>query len=392
AFLCALMTAGGCKDDSGDRYALIPPTFMGTLMVEGYAVGDDCEAAAAAMSAAAKEVDRSVNINGTSHIYNGTPADAVPLYRLNQAGANVEVELDFHAYMMLKRAQGFYRVTDKLFNPAITPVLELWGIDLAQIELDTPFPGYADVTDALGAYCNYDGLELEERIENGETKYFARKQDGRMKLDLGAQAKGYAADLAIERARQFEKIDGLMINISGNVYVWGRPPRIYEKGKLKTYGEDGKFIVYVANPLSGGEFVKVNTTDISVVTSGDYERCKKIGDVLVAHIVDGVTGLPVNVVHTADGYKYRGGLSSVTIFNESSERADVFATAVMLMGYERGLEFLKEQNIQAALLIGNDLDKQYYFYEADPGGLMTRNSKDSDALRAGFTPYIPIIS
>ena len=72
-------------------------------------------------------------------------------------------------------------------------------------------------------------------------------------------------------------------------------------------------------------FSHLNITNVSVATSGNYEKFAIIDGKKYSHTIDPKTGLPVR------------GIKSVTIICTNAEVADAMATPVMIMGIKAGL-------------------------------------------------------
>lgn len=366
AILTVLTSIAACFScDNTEVYELRAKIFGG-LMLEGLLFSSKAKAIEGELTKLLTDIDNSVNINGSQ----ADKSKDTVLIKLNKAKKDEEVELDIHAYTMLKRAlDEFYEFTGHLFNPAISPLVELWGVDAKNLDNDDfPIPTIEQVNDAM---LNTDFSKLSVYTRDG--KYYAKKSADNMRFDLGAQAKGYATDEAINIINKY-KPTGALISLSGNVYVAGK--RIKE-------GVSRDWVVAVRNPhMLDSHFAGFDVTDISVVTSGDNERFKYYTsggkEFKAAHIIDGVTGLPLNVEYTEGMYRNKTGLTSVSVFNVSSERADVYGTKLILLGMERAIEFAEAEGLDV-LLIGTD--KTYAFVSKN----IYATAEDSERLREGFT-------
>ena len=154
---------------------------------------------------------------------------------------------------------------------------------------------------------------------------------GGAQIDLGAIAKGYAAD-RVAADMKAAGIESALLNLGGNVLVIGS----------RTDGEAWR--VAVADPMNTEAVVGVlAVTDKAVVTSGTYERYFREGAVRYHHLLDPQTGKPA-----------RTGLESVTIVCDSSMRADILSTALFVMGEEKALEFWKQVGGFEMILIRED--------------------------------------
>jgi thiamine biosynthesis lipoprotein len=133
-------------------------------------------------------------------------------------------------------------------------------------------------------------------------------------LDLGAIAKGYAADEAVRIMAQARVLGGL-IDLGGNIVVYGE-----KEGKTP-------WRIGIQDPLENrGAYLGVlEVRNKSVVTSGVYERFLELEGKRYHHILSAQTGYPVE-----------NGLLSVTVVADHSVDADALATAAFALGYEPG--------------------------------------------------------
>ena len=150
--------------------------------------------------------------------------------------------------------------------------------------------------------------------------WYVQLSDPDAALDVGGIAKGWIAD-ELGKYLQHEGFENFLINLGGNVLARGHNAQ----GKPWTIG--------ITNPFPDqSENVVVQCTGESVVTSGTYERCFQKNGVLMHHILDPRTGLPV-VTDTV----------GATIVCEKSIDAEGFSTTALALGVENGLAFCKAQ-------------------------------------------------
>ena len=81
-------------------------------------------------------------------------------------------------------------------------------------------------------------------------------------------------------------------------------------------------------------------TDIALATSGDYRNFFEQGGNRYSHSIDPASGLPV-----------RHNLASVTVLAPSVMRADALATALLIMGPERGLALAEQQGLAVLFIL-----------------------------------------
>jgi FAD:protein FMN transferase len=168
---------------------------------------------------------------------------------------------------------------------------------------------------------NYRNISVDE---SNQTVFLKEKG---MRIGFGGIAKGYAAD----RARELLVSAGVscgIVNAAGDLTAWGSR----SNGKRWTIG-------IAAPDETKHPFSSLNITDMSVATSGDYEKFATINGKKYAHTIDPKTGLPVP------------GIKSVTIICPYAELADAMATPVMVMGIKKGLDLVNQVRDMHCIII-----------------------------------------
>lgn len=224
--------------------------------------------------------------------------------RINaRAGAAVPVNKE--VYEILERAQEYARITDGAFNVTIGPLIDAWGIGAEQQRV----PDDAELQPILQA-VGLEHLDLSNPLEVRLTHPDAA-------LDLGGIAKGYAIDRAVEMLAQHQ-ITSALVNAGGDIRCIGVKPD-------GTPWQVGLQHPRDATKLSG----IVAIDDTAIATSGDYERFFLRDGVRYHHLLHPHTGRPARACQ------------SVTILTDTAEAADVFATALFIMGPDQGLRMLE---------------------------------------------------
>jgi thiamine biosynthesis lipoprotein len=208
---------------------------------------------------------------------------------------------------LLETALYYAELSGGAFDPTIGPLVRLWGIGTDSERV----PGEEEIAEAL-KLINWRDLLIDR--ESGTA--FLRREG--MALDLGAIAKGYAGDETLRIAKE-GKVKRAVFDLGGNIVTLGGRE---QKGKTIIHWRIG-----IQNPLMGrGSYIGVvPVNDMSVVTSGVYERYFESGGKNFHHLLS-----------TADGYPVENGLLSVTIVTPSSTAADALSTVVFTLGFERG--------------------------------------------------------
>lgn len=309
AFLLLLCLAGCTpqpKSYTADFFAM--DTFMSIT-----AYGEDEQAA----QDTAVQLEQ--RINALEPALSRTREDS-DLYRLNHAdGAVCEVSED--TYAAIEAAVQFAEWTGGAFDPTMAPLTDLWGINTDHAHV----PAQAEIDAAL-THVGYQNIEL---LGNNQVRLLNGAQ-----LDLGGIGKGFATDAA---AAMLDGTRGVLATLGGNIGAYGENPN----------RDSGNWVVGIADPDDNAAFIAtVEVRDLSVVTSGDYERYFEQDGKRYHHIFDPATGYPAD-----------SGLRSVTVIDESSTRADALTTALFVMGLEEGMAFCGQNDIAAVFVTA---DKQVH--------------------------------
>jgi thiamine biosynthesis lipoprotein len=228
--------------------------------------------------------------------------------RINQSAGVQPVQVHDEVIALIQKAVYFAEKSGGAFDPTIGPLSVLWAIGTDDARVPT-----REEIDALLPLVDYRKIVIDEAAH---TVFLP--QPG-MILDLGAIAKGYAADELVRIARS-HAVTRAVIDLGGNVYVYG----------VKADGT--KWRVGIKNPENpgGDPVVRLEVSENSIVTSGMYERYFEQDGVRYHHILNPKTGYPA----------YNGVLSS-TIVSQSSLAADALSTAVFVLGKDKGLALLE---------------------------------------------------
>jgi len=250
--------------------------------------------------------------------------------RINDNAGIQPVKVHEDTFKVIEKALEYAKLSKGAFDITVYPIVQLWGITTEHPRVPTD----EEIREKL-KFVDYQKVILNE--DEG-TVYLQEKGMG---IDLGAIAKGYAADEVVRVLRE-EGVQHALINMGGNVIVVGNKPN----------GQPWR--IGIQDPRSDGvqqHIAVVEAVNESVVSSGDYERYikdvyQKTG-VRYHHIFDPATGYPANQ-----------GLMATTVVAENSADADALSTIVFVMGAEKGLGLVEQIGNAEALAV--TVDKKIY--------------------------------
>jgi thiamine biosynthesis lipoprotein len=250
------------------------------------------------------------------------------LMQINNNAGIAPVKIPDDLLEVLEQAKRYAKLSHGAFDPTVGPLVNLWGIGTE----DQKIPAAREIAERL-ALIDWQDL-IVDRHEG--TAFLKRKG---MALDLGAIAKGYAADEAARIAKE-GGASRAIIDLGGNVMAIGGRRHIWRQEQGNTAWRVG-----VQNPQEErGAYIGVLLAqDKAVVTSGVYERFFEAEGTRYHHIFS-----------TIDGYPVDNGLLSVTIVADRSIDADALSTAVFALGYEQGMALLETVPNAQAIFVFED--------------------------------------
>lgn len=239
------------------------------------------------------------------------------LMRLCRDGHTAPVAVSADLFTVLTAAQQLAEETGGAFDVTLGPVIRLWRTARREKWL----PAESDLK-AAAARTGYRNVLLDP----AKRTVFLKLAD--MQLDLGAIAKGYAADEALAVLRS-HRITRALVAASGDLAIGDPPPGTtgWRVGVDSYRAEEGRFSRTLI------------LRNAAISTSGDTEQFTEIGGVRYSHIIDPAT------LH---GLTQRIG---VTVIAARGLDADSLATALSVLGRERGLELIAKRRCAASLFV-----------------------------------------
>lgn len=238
----------------------------------------------------------------------------------NQHHENQWVDISNETLNVIQAGQQVSKLSDGAFDMTIGNLVNLWGFG-PTINLDS-IPQQHKI-DALINQIGYQKLQLTSQPPQ------ILKTSPQIYLDLSAIAKGYAVD-AIAKVLLDLHIEHFMVEIGGEIVTHG-----YKS-------VNNPWVIGVQSPATVEQSVqkRLYLTDIAMATSGDYRNYFEQDGVRYSHTIDPRTGHPIN--HQ---------LASVTVIGSTCMLADAYATAIMVLGPIKGMEFANKNNIAILMII-----------------------------------------
>lgn len=248
-------------------------------------------------------------------IYHAYP-EMANLYTVNEKAGTAPVVVDEAVLQLLDLAIGsFYDLTAGRTNVAMGAVLSIWHT-YREAAGEDPTAARVPALELLQAAADHcDPADVILDWENS-TVYLA---DSKLRLDVGAVAKGFALQQIVEALRD-DQVDGYMLNVGGSIYTLGSKP------------DGADWVVGIQNPdVTGAQayLCTVGLRDMTLVTSGAYQRYYEVDGVRYHHIIDPDTLMPSRQ------------FSSVTILSEDAALADALSTACFNLSLEAGMALVE---------------------------------------------------
>ncbi len=231
-----------------------------------------------------------------------------PVSRINNSAYTI-INVESEIYNLIVLCDSITKLSNGCFDVSLNNIIRVWGFDS-----DNRHIPEASVIDSALKLSGWKDVKLF-----GENKIFKQRK---VELNFGAIAKGYAVDKAINILRK-SGIKQALVNAGGEVSVIGN-----------------NWIVGIQHPDEINSIIKrIKLNGYTVATSGDYEQYFEVDGVRYHHILDPETGYPSK------------GLQSVTIINKSNAFADALATAVFVMGEEKGMKLIESLDDTEVMII-----------------------------------------
>lgn len=221
---------------------------------------------------------------------------------------------------VMQAAEAVHKASDGRFDTTMGPLIDLWGFGTNPATL---VPSDAQIDDAKLRAGHQNSIIVENRS--------LTKVHPDAKIYLSAIGKGYGAD-AVGHAIKALGITDFMIEIGGDLYASGKNP------------DGAPWQVGIEKPaaLSGGVHDVIGVSGLGLASSGDYRNYFERDGKRYSHIIDPTTGRPI--AHKT---------ASATVLADNAMLADAWATAMLTLGRDKGLEIAQRHDV-AVLFIDRD--------------------------------------
>ncbi|CAM8643233.1 FAD:protein FMN transferase [Sphingobium cupriresistens] len=226
--------------------------------------------------------------------------------RFNRLGLRAWMQLPTDMLTVLRAGLDMARLSGGAFDPAIGQLVDQWGFG----------PGHGPAAKSVTA--PWTCIEVEgDRAR--------RRAD--VALDFSGIAKGFAVDAAAAQLRAMG-VANFLIEIGGELRGEGIKPDI------QPWWVDVESPPDLAVPT-----LRIALCGQCVATSGDYRRFRLEDGARLSHSIDPATGAPI-----------APGVASVTVLHDSAMMADAWATAITVMGADRGMALATRHDLAARLV------------------------------------------
>ena len=235
---------------------------------------------------------------------------SLSLYRpgslINRFNAGDRIRMDVHMHAVIKKSLWISKITAGAFDITVKPLVDVWGFGVHRPAVQT-VPS-ADTLKQLLQHVGYRYLQVKGSL-------LIRRRAG-VEIDCNGIAQGYSADVLAHFLEQ-KGIMNYLVDVGGELCSKGAN----QQHRIWTVGIERHDPVQTIIQLK----------DKAITTSGNYRRFFDQGGTRFAHTIDPVSG---QALHS--------NIISVTVLADNAITADGFDNALILMGVEKSMEFIRQ--------------------------------------------------
>lgn len=258
--------------------------------------------------------------------------------RFNAAASAEPIAISPAFNDLMRVADNVHTASAGQFDLTLAPLIELWGFGSGNEALgpDAEIPPASEIARAL------EQVGQREVLRHDAAAATLQKRDRSTQVFLSALAKGTGIDAVAQTLSELGE-DNYLVNIGGDLIAKGSGPR-----------GDG-WRIGIEQPSLTAQSIEqpVSLDGLAMATSGDYRNYFEHDGIRYSHIIDAETGRPVT--HTT---------ASATVIADRAIEADAWATALLVLGEERGLPIAEREGIAVLFISRDDLNKDVSFKRA----------------------------
>lgn len=266
------------------------------------------------------------------------------LSRFNQHADLTPFPVSNDLLTIFQEARRISELSGGAFDITVGPLVNAWGFG-PEKRADVPTD---EQIAALKARIGYQKVEIDAANST------LRKTQPDVYCDLSAIAQGFACDKVVE-ALDAMGVEHFMVDVSGEIRTRG----------MNASGNAWQ--IAIERPESGMQRtvqLVVPLKNLALATSGDYRNYFEKDGKRFSHEIDPASGRPIT-----------HNLASASVITDKSMTADALATALIVLGPEKGYELAASQNLAA-----------YFIVHDASGGFVERSTPEFDAMAKSATP------
>jgi thiamine biosynthesis lipoprotein len=230
--------------------------------------------------------------------------DTSDLAELNRRAGRRGMRADSDLGLILAASLRLQSATRGAFNPAVEPLMRVWGFHAPRSSEPTP----SEIAEARQAVSAARVVLSGGRVS---------LPSAHTVLDLGGIGVGYGIDCAMSVLRRLGILHAFL-DVSGDCFALGAPP-----------GQAG-WVVEIAGPKPDGKRIaSTRLRDAALATSSNSMSVVHYGRAIRGHVMNPATGWPA------------AALTQATVVSASAVEADALSTAMLVSGKmaDGGLRF-----------------------------------------------------
>ena len=248
------------------------------------------------------------------------------LAQFNNKMSIVPVKISTEFSELYEKAVSISLSSNGSFDFTVLPLVELWGF--GPEFNNSKIPSKKKITDIM----HYTGINKLKYADG-----YLSKLNKNVQIDFSAIAKGWGVD-QVALFLNDQGFNDYMVEIGGEIRVSG----------LNNFNLGWSLGISSPEDSETGLYTTITVSDLSVATSGNYNNYFTLENTNYSHIINPKIGYPI-----------RHDLVSATIVAEDCATADAIATAVMVKGFQLGLEWINSLPDIECLLIKVDNSGNY---------------------------------